>query len=111
MMDVTPDKLKEELDKDTAMQIVSVQTPDAFRHAHLPAAISIPAETFEADYPRSLKDTDQVIVVYGEYDENGRSQNAAGVLELAGYTKVGWLVGGLMAWMEGGHQVEGGQDS
>lgn len=111
MMEVTPKKLKEELDKGTATTIVSVQTPDTYKHTHVPGAVNIPLESFEADHAAALKDKDQIIVVYGEYDENGRSQKAVGILEAAGYQKIGRLVGGLMGWQEAGYRTEGGMDS
>lgn len=110
-MEVTPQKLKEELDKGTATTIVSVQPADKYGHTHVPGAVNIPLESFEADYPEALKDKDQIIVAYGEYDENGRSQKAAEILEAAGYDKIGRLVGGLMGWQEAGYQTEGGMDS
>lgn len=111
MMDVTPQKLKEELDKGTAMTIVDLQEQSQYQHSHIPGAVNLPLETFEQHYPAVLKDKDQTIVTYGEFDDLGKGTKAAQTLEAAGYTKVGRVVGGLMGWKDAGYRTEGGFES
>ena len=111
MMDVTPQRLKEEIKKGTAMAIVDLQPAHEYEHSHIPGAVNIEFEKFETEYLQLLKDKDQTIVLYGEYDELGKGKKAGQVLENAGYTKVGHVVGGLMGWKEAGFATDGGKDS
>ena len=111
MMDVTPQKLKEEQKKGTPMMVVDLQAPEAYGHAHVPGAVNIPMKQFHQQYPTTVKDQDIAVVLYGEYDELGKGSEAAEVLEAAGFTKVGRLVGGLRGWQEAGYPTEGGKES
>jgi rhodanese-related sulfurtransferase len=111
MMDVTPQRLKEELDKGTSFLIVDLQETEKYQHAHIPGAVNISMETFREQYPAVLKDKAMSIVVYGEYDELHKGSDAAAMLEEAGYTRVGHVVGGLHGWQEAGYIVEGGWES
>ena len=111
MMDVTPQKLKEEMTNQTPMDIVDLQDAHAYQESHVPGAINIPLEQFEADYPALLKDKDIVVVLYGEFDELGKGGKAGAILEAAGYTKVGHVVGGIHGWKDAGYPAEGGMDS
>lgn len=110
-MDITPEKLKEEIEKGTAMTIVDLQEPRAYTHNHIPGAVNVPFENFSELYPTILKDKDIAIVVVGEFDELGKGKQAAAMLETAGYTKVGRIVGGLMAWRNAGFPTESGVES
>ena len=111
MQDVTPEKLKEEIDKSTAMTIVDLQAAHEYEHSHVPGAVNIELAKFEAEYPGLLKDKDSTIVLYGEYDKLGKGTTAGNMLVAAGYTKVGHIVGGLMGWKEAGYRTEGGKES
>ncbi len=111
MMDVTPQKLKNEIEKQTPVTIVDLQDAEKYKHAHIPAAINIPLSTFDDEYERILKDKDAVIVLYGEYDELGKGLKAGNILEKNGYTRIGHIVGGVLAWKEAGYQIEGGEES
>lgn len=111
MMDVTPQRLKEEIEKGTSMEIVDLQASGQYQHSHIPGAVNIPLETFEQEYAEVLKDKDSTIVCYGEHDELGKGTKAAEILEAAGYSKVGRIVGGLMGWKEAGYHAEGGVES
>lgn len=110
-MEVTPQRLREEMKKGTAMSLVDVQLEEKYRHTHVPGAMNIPLEQFEQQLAGILRDKDEVIVLYGEYDENGRAQQALKVLEDKGYTKIGHLVGGLMGYQEAGYPTESGNES
>ena len=111
MMDVTPQRLKEELDKGTAFLLVDLQETEKYQHAHIPGAVNISMESFAQQYSTVLKDKAMAIVVYGEYDELHKGADAAKILEDVGYTRVGHVVGGLRAWQEAGYRVEGGWES
>jgi rhodanese-related sulfurtransferase len=111
MMDVTPQRLKEELDKGTAFLLVDLQETEKYQHAHIPGAVNIPMASFAEQYPAVLKDKAMSIVAYGEYDDLHKGSDAAKVLEDAGYTRVGHIVGGLHGWQEAGYRVEGGWES
>lgn len=111
MMDVTPQRLKEEIDKNSPMTIVDLQVAHEYEHSHIPGAINIEFEKFETEYPSVLKDKDQTIVLYGKFDELGQGTKAGAVLVAAGYLKVGRVVGGLMGWKETGYPTDGGRES
>lgn len=111
MTDVTPQKLREEMDKGTPITIVDLQETHDYEHSHIPTAVNVPFDVFKEQYAGLLKDKDQVIVVYGIFDEKGQGSTIAPFLESEGYTKVGRIVGGLMGWKEAGYPAEGGSDS
>lgn len=111
MDNVTPQKLKEEMDKGTGMTIVDLQPPEKYNHTHVPGAVNIPIETFTRGYPDLLKDTNWTVVLYGEFDDMGKSKKAGKILEEKGYTQVGRLEGGLRGWQEAGYMTERGIES
>ncbi len=110
-MDVTPERLKKEMDDGTPIILVDLQASEKYQHSHIPGAINIEMEKFEAEYPAILKDKNEAIVLYGEYDELGKGSTAGKILEDAGYMRVGHIAGGVMAWKESGYKVEGGMES
>ena len=110
-MDITPEKLKSEMEKESPMVIVDLQEARLYQHNHIPGAINIPMDGFQAEYPALLKDKDLPTVVTGEFDELGKGSKAGEILEAAGYTKVGHIVGGLMAWRNAGYPTESGVES
>lgn len=110
-MDVTPQRLREEMKKGTSMTLIDLQTAEKYLHAHIPGAVNIPADALAQNVESIVKDKDAVIVVYGEFDELGKGSTGAQMLEQAGYQNVGRVVGGLMGWQEAGYPVEGGAES
>ncbi len=110
-MDVTPQKLKEELKTDKRITIVDLQAAHEYEHSHIPGAVNIPLDKFEEEYPHVLHDKDEIIVVYGEYDELHKGSDACKILEAAGYEKVGHVVGGIHGWKDAGFPAEGGRES
>lgn len=111
MEDVTTQKLKEEMDKGTNMMIVDLQEPEKYSHSHIPGAINIPIDKFEEEFPGVLKDKALSVVLYGEYDELGKGAKAGTLLDSAGFTQVGRIIGGLMGWKDAGFTTEGGIES
>jgi len=111
MMDVTPQKLKQEVESGKSVTIVDLQVADAYEHSHIPGAVNLPLDAFEAEYASVLKDKDAIVVLYGEYDELGKGSKAAETLEAAGYTRIGHVVGGIRGWQEAGYPTEGGRES
>ncbi len=110
-MDVTPERLKEEIASGKSVTVVDLQTQEKYEHSHIPGAVNIQIEKFEAEYQNVLRDKDAIVVLYGEYDELGKGSDAAEILEAAGYQKVGHIVGGIRGWQEAGYPVEGGRES
>ena len=111
MMDVTPDRLKEEQKKGSKVTIIDLQDAHAYEHAHVPGAVNIPMDQFEGEYAKVLHDKDAIVVAYGEYDELGKGTRAAEILAAAGFQKLGHIVGGLKGWQEKGYPTEGGRES
>lgn len=108
---IKPKKLKEEMDKGTAMIIVDLQTPDKYTHSHVPGAVNLPIENFTNEYSDVLKDQTLSVILYGEFDELGKGSQAAEILSKAGFTQVGHIEGGLHGWKNAGFPTEGGQES
>ena len=75
--------------------IVDVQLPSHYESRHIPGAINIPISTIGADGVAELPDLDQMIFVYGYFDN--RSREAAALLADLGYTQVVEF-GGLFLW-------------
>lgn len=111
MENISPKKLKAEMEKGTGMTIVDLQSKEKYEHSHIPGAINIPLELFKCDYPGILKDLNLTIVLYGEFDDLGKASEAGKMLEAAKYSQVGRLEGGLMGWQEAGFVTEGGIES
>lgn len=109
--DITPQKLKEEIDKGTSLMVVDLQESEKYHHSHVPGAVNISFEKFEEEYAGVLKDKALTIVLYGEFDELGKGKKAGEILIAAGYTQVGHIVGGVMGWKEAGFPTEGGTES
>lgn len=109
---LSPQDLKVKLEAGTPLMLVDLQSPEAYAHRHIPAAVHMePSPTCDEACANLLKDKDADIVLYGEFDELGKGSLVAQVLSAAGYTKVSRLEGGMMGWMEAGYGVEGGQES
>ena len=90
--------------------IVDVRTEAEYEESHIPAAICIPNETIRTSRPKSLPDTDQVILVYCR--SGNRSKQAAQKLADMGYTHV-YEFGGINTWpgeTVAGTLPEGGRD-
>ena len=111
MQNISPQRLKEEIEKGSIVEIVDLQIPHEYEHSHIPGAINIEFDKFENDYSSVLKDKDTIIVLYGEFDELGKGEKAGGILENNGYKRVGRLEGGLMGWKDAGFHTEGGIES
>ena len=112
MIGMSVQDLKKCCDSGQAITIIDLQSPDAYAHRHIPAAVHIDVtEECDEQCARLLRDKDSQLVVYGEFDELGKGKKAVEALAQAGYTNVNRLAGGLMGWMEAGYPVEGGQES
>ncbi|MDP2631517.1 MAG: rhodanese-like domain-containing protein [Candidatus Uhrbacteria bacterium] len=111
MHNIEPQRLKEEMEKGTSMNIVDLQDSAGYQHAHIPGAINIPFDEFAKYFPGTLKDKGISIVLYGEYDELGKGTESGLMLETAGYKQIGRVVGGLRGWQEAGYPTEGGWES
>jgi len=94
--------------------VVDARSREAYAAAHVPGALSIPAETLAkrfADIPR-----DRTVVVYCSFRNPGHSvsEQVGVLLRESGYV-VKVLYGGFPAWREAGLAIErpakGGQDT
>lgn len=111
MMEVSPQRLKEELAKDSGFLLVDIQDAHEYAHSHIKGAINIPFSEWEKEAYSLLRDTTQVIVLYEAYDELGGVLTLAKQLEANGFSKIGRLTGGLKAWQNAGFITDGGMES
>lgn len=110
MMEVTPQRLHDEQKKGTPMTLVDVREQEMYTHAHIASAMHMQDTVSDEDILQQLPAKDAVIVVYDKHDD-GEAVALLQRLEQAGYTKLGHLVGGLMAWQEAGYPIESGVES
>ena len=81
--------------KDDGHIIVDVRRQDEYDNGHIAGAILIPNERIGTSQPDSLKDLDQIILVYCR--TGNRSKQAAQKLADMGYTNV-YEFGGINTW-------------
>lgn len=109
---ITPQELKAKIEAGETCTIVDLQDPHNYEHRHIPGAINIPVDDkCDEGCAAILKDHDQMLVLYGEFDELGKGSKAAETLTAEGYANICRLTGGLMGWMEAGYAIEGGKES
>lgn len=111
MMEVTPDRLKTEIEKATGFVLIDLQDAHEYAHSHIKGAVNVPLAQFETEALSLLRDKNQPVVVYESYDELGGGAKSAAYLEANGFTKVGRLTGGMRAWQNAGFITDGGMES
>jgi rhodanese-related sulfurtransferase len=75
--------------------ILDVRTPEEFAEGHIPEAVNIPNESIGDDISNTLKDKDQILLVYCR--SGNRSKQASSKLAMMGYTNV-FEFGGINTW-------------
>lgn len=75
--------------------ILDVRTPEEFAEGHIPEAVNIPNESIGDDVSNTLKDKDQILLVYCR--SGNRSKQASSKLAMMGYTNV-FEFGGINTW-------------
>ena len=75
--------------------ILDVRTPEEFAEGHIPEAVNIPNESIGDDISSTLKDKDQILLVYCR--SGNRSKQASSKLAMMGYTNV-FEFGGINTW-------------
>ncbi len=87
---------------DPSIVVLDVRTEEEYLSGHLPNALLIPLSEFESRVD-SL-DRNKRILVYCK--SGARSVTASNVLTSHGFGAVHNMVGGIMAWIEAGNNVE-----
>lgn len=75
--------------------ILDVRTPKEFAEGHIPEAVNIPNESIGNDISNTLKDKNQILLVYCR--SGNRSKQASLKLAMMGYTNV-FEFGGIITW-------------
>jgi rhodanese-related sulfurtransferase len=101
------EKLVEKQDPDR--RVVNVLSEDQFRKRHIPGSVNVPLETedFAAEVERVVGGKDAEVIVYCASEDCDASPRAAERLEQAGFGNVSDYEGGLRAWEQSGHRLEG----
>jgi hydroxyacylglutathione hydrolase len=91
-------ELADRLRRDPSLQLLDVRRPAEHAAGHIPGAVNLPVDELagrlvELDPARPV-----AVACAGGY----RSPAAAGILERAGFTVAGDLVGGTLAWLSAG---------
>lgn len=92
---ITADEAKEIMDNESGYVILDVRTEEEFSEGHIPGAILIPDYEIESKATKTLKDKDQLILVYCR--SGRRSKLAAEALVKLGYTNIKEF-GGIVDW-------------
>jgi len=92
---ISQEEAKEMMKKDDGHIIVDVRRQDEYDSGHIAGAVLIPNESIGTSQPDSLKDLDQIILVYCR--TGNRSKQAAQKLADMGYTNV-YEFGGINTW-------------
>jgi rhodanese-related sulfurtransferase len=97
--------LSESLSKGARIIVIDTRSPEAFKHEHIPGAISIPHRTMTESSTSSF-DRDVLVVTY--CDGIGCNASTKGALNMANLGfNVKELIGGLEWWKRDGHKTEG----
>jgi rhodanese-related sulfurtransferase len=99
---ITPQELKEKLERKEKLLLLDVRTKDEYDDGHIKGAINIPHTEIVAKDP-GLGCRCREIVVYCR--SGMRSVTAARALIELGYKKTQNLVGGIQAWEQAGGEV------
>ena len=106
---ISREELATKLERGEAVTLVEALPEPYYRKAHLPGAITLPAERVPDLAPQLLPDLDAEIVVYCANLACPSSAVAArGLIEL-GYRRVREYAGGKQDWIDAGLAVERGQ--
>ncbi len=95
--EITPQELKDAMNRGEPISLVDVRESDEYDAGHLPGARLIPLNTLK-DRASEI-DRGRPVVVYCR--SGGRSSRAASFLKAAGFRSVLNLAGGILAWEKG----------
>jgi rhodanese-related sulfurtransferase len=110
---LTVDQVSQELERGEALVVDLREPEERTQQGVIPGAVFAPRGMLEfwadptSSYHRAEFDPNRRIILHCA--SGGRSALAADMLRELGYTNVAHLDGGLKAWKEAGHAVEGGQ--
>jgi rhodanese-related sulfurtransferase len=110
---LTVDQVSQELERGEALVVDLREPEERAQEGVIPGAVFAPRGMLEfwadptSPYHRAEFDPNRRIILHCA--SGGRSALAADMLRELGYTNVAHLDGGLKAWKEAGHAVEGGQ--
>jgi rhodanese-related sulfurtransferase len=84
--------------------VIDVRDPAAYWQAHLPGALSIPADLIESSAP-AFATSDASVVIYGDDPSGEASLRAASALRRRGVAQAQALTGGFQRWVASGRVV------
>jgi rhodanese-related sulfurtransferase len=100
--DVTVQEAKRLIEEKPNLVVLDVRTPSEYEDGHLPRAINIPVDDLLGRLDE-LDRSDEILV----YCRTGnRSTRAVGYLNDNGFTRLGHMVDGIVAWVEAGYTLE-----
>jgi rhodanese-related sulfurtransferase len=106
MKQVSRDEVKQVIDNKENTILVEALPEKDYREAHIPGAVSLPADKVEELAPKLLKNKDQQIITYCASKECQASIKAAEALEGLGYSNVADYRDGKADWKEAGLPLE-----
>jgi len=106
---IRPDGLRQKLGRENSPVLIDVLPREVYEKRRIPGAFN--ACVYEVSFPDQiaalLKEHDREIVVYGSSSASRDAKTAAEKLVRMGCRRVFALEGGLIAWRDAGHPVEG----
>ncbi|GAA0544813.1 rhodanese-like domain-containing protein [Chitinophaga japonensis] len=98
MENITPEELKQRMDKGEELHIVDVREPQEHEEFNI-GGVLVPLGDIRAMQVDELEDLkDKEVIVYCR--SGNRSGQAAMILETMGFQNVKNLTGGMLAWQE-----------
>jgi rhodanese-related sulfurtransferase len=95
-----PTKVKEKMDKEKVC-FVDVRSEDEFKSGHVPGAVCVPLDRFEAGETPVPKD--QVVIL--SCQSGRRSARAKEILKSKGFENIIEMEGGFSAWQQSGFPI------
>jgi rhodanese-related sulfurtransferase len=103
MNEITPEALKEKLDRGDDFKLAMVLGDSQFRLKHIPGSLNIHTLELAAE----LLHPDDEIVIYCSSDVCRASRHTYSRLEARGYSNLQRLIDGIYGWEKAGYPLEG----
>jgi rhodanese-related sulfurtransferase len=108
MKTITTEQVEKLQSDDQDALIIDVLPEDSYTKSHIPGTESIPlSNDFASEVENKAGSKDKPVVVYCASPDCDASPKAAQHLEAAGFSDVYDYEGGMKAWLQSGHKLEG----
>lgn len=113
MQTLNRQQVEERIETNDNALLINVLPEESFDKEHIPGSINIPAgaDDFVKMVEKKVQDKSQEVIVYCASKECTASDQAAEMLEKAGFTNVEHFAGGMEEWNGSGKPVRSGKSA